>query len=387
MTTMRSFAAALTLLLVGCSCGTTTSDPAPREQAGGERVTEGETQTEVVADPGGAEEPVADPGGGEEPVADPGGGEEPGVDEPSEQAGTTTPVPTSGWFSRPRASARIFGTGHSLIDHVMAPPDHDGGPLAEIARRAGKTHMSVFQGGPGSPARLRREDIEQRVYPEPRWASFDTVIVTERADPHATVIWERSAQEMGWFVEHVQRASRARPEVFVYQTWWGFSDQNPPTLRTWREWATYVREELPLHECIAEQMAHARGIPVRVLPAGLALAEMMESIEARRVPGASVYDFIARDHVHAADLGHTFLALVVFASIYRTPVADIELPGVRPEVARAMREIADRVVSTYYASERRHTLAACRQTLAHICRRHEQDCDYHLDRGFPDGSI
>ncbi|MCB9593141.1 MAG: hypothetical protein H6719_10445 [Sandaracinaceae bacterium] len=380
---MRALGTTLALLLtMGCSGSDRSGPVTAHDEASPAPTGSGETE------PGETETGPTETGPTETGPTEPGPTETPTEPGPTETGPTETgPTETgpTGWFAAPRTNATIFATGHSLIDGVFEPPAVDGGPLTALARAAGKQHHSTFQSAPGSTARARHEDLDQGRYAAPAWRSFDTLVVTERADPHSTVIFERTLEEVGWFVDRVPGA--APDQVFLYQSWWGFSDGNPPTLSTWRAWAGFVREELPLYECIAGAVGHRRGVHVRVLPAALALAALMEAVEAGRVPGVRPYDVFARDNVHPAALGNAYLAMVVFASVYRTPTAGLEVPGV-PAAARAsLAAIADRVVGEYYARAPAPTVASCRATLSGLCDRHGQGCNYYLDQAFPDGSL
>lgn len=279
------------------------------------------------------------------------------------------PSPVTGeWFEAPRDGAQIFATGHSLIDGVFGPPEHDGGPFSELALAAGKAHRSQLQSGPGSTAWRRHDDIVEGIYAEPDWGSFDTLVLTERADLAGSIVWEQGIREMGWFVDQILGAGPGGDELFLYQTWWGFSDGSAIDLRTWGAWAEYVRAELRLAECTAERLGRQRGVRMRVLPAGHALAELMLAIDAGAADGITPDD-IFRDIVHLTDLGHAYLAMVAFGSVYRTPTASMSFPDLPPSRAALFSEMADRVVGAYYDGYEAPTASECRAVMADMCRR------------------
>lgn len=372
------------VLALGCSGARSgTSSEGPATPSGG--------PTEPAAEQPSSAEPAQPSSTGEPTSAE--AGEPTGPATPPAEGATppSDPAPSGAgaWFSSPRASASIFASGHSLMDGIFDPPDRDGGPLAALARSAGRTHRSVFQSGAGSTTRLRHEDISARRYPTPDWASFDTLIITERADPANTVIWEHTVAEIGWFVRQVRGAAPGGDEIFIYQTWFGFGPGGRDILPTWPVWAEYQRTELGLYECIAAAVAHDTGATVRVIPAALALAELVLAIQAGRIPGATVRDVLDADQVHASPRGKAFLAMVVFASVYRTPATGLEISGLPPALRSAMQSTADRVVSEYFAAppSPAPSVASCRQLLSQICLRFGDGCDYYLPTGFPDGSL
>ncbi len=296
------------------------------------------------------------------------------------------PPPSTEWFESPRAGASIFATGHSLIDRVFGLPLENGGPITAIARAAGKQHHSLLQDGAGSTARLRHQDISDGSYPEPQWASFDTVVVSERVDLSNTIRYEMTIQEVGWFVDQIRGAGDGQDEVFFYETWWAYDHEMEPRVRTWPAWAQYVRDELRLYECVAERVGGERGIRMPIVPGGIALADLMMAIEEGRAGGLRHGD-IFEDYIHMTDLGDTFVAMVFFATIYRTPTTGMTIPGTTPEQAAIFSEIADRVVGDYFANFQAPTPSECRATLADFCRRYGDSCDEDLATQFPDGSF
>lgn len=288
---------------------------------------------------------------------------------PDDSGTTPPPPPPDGeWFESPRSSAQLFATGHSLIDGVFGPPARDGGPIAGIASEAGKTHGSELQAGPGSTAWRRHQDIESGAYPTPRWASFDTLVLTERADLAGSIVWENGLREMGWFVEQIATAPPGGDELFLYQTWPGYDDGGAMNLRTWDAWIDYVRTETTLFECTAERLGRPRGVRMHVLPAGTALAELVAAIQAGTAEGLSIGD-VFEDEIHLTDLGDAYIAMVAFASIYRTPSTGRSVPGVSGARAAYFAGMVDRVVSQYYAGYEAPTSAQCVTVMADMCRR------------------
>ncbi len=306
-------------------------------------------------------------GGGEDDAAmDPSPDDPPPDDPPPDDP---APAPRTAWFDSPRADANIFASGHSLLDRVFGWSRVDGGPIAEIARNAGKTHHSLLQEGAGSTARLRHQDIEAGRYPRPDWAPFDTMVITERADLVDVIIFEESVRELGWFTEQIIGAPPGGDELFFYQTWWGFNDGGRIDLDTWDEWAAHVRAELPLAECLSERVGRDHEVRMRVLPAGNALAVLMLRIQAGDADGLQPSDIFAEDFVHLSDVGHVYLSMVVFSAVYRTPTRGVTIPGVSASRAALFSELADAFVSDYYDSYEAPSSATCRAAMTEMCRR------------------
>jgi len=344
----------LALALIGCSGGSVAQESA-----------------EPHAEPEPEPEPDPDPDPDPEPEPEP----------------DPEPSSASGWFSSPRDSAAIFASGHSLLEHVYGPhPLRNGGPITAIARAAGKQHVSLLQGGPGSTAGRRRQDIAEGRYNEPDWASFDTLVITARADLYAVIRYEGTIENVAWFVEQMQDAGEGEDALFFYQTWWHLGTERP-TLEGWPEWTRYTRDELRLYECVAARAGHERGANVRVIPAGLALSELMRAVAAGDANGLTADD-VFHDTIHLTDLGNAFIAMVHFASIYRTPTTGRDLP--LPQAHREyLSGLVDRVVGDYFASFSAPSAAECRGKLREFCRRSgDQWCpEDQLDGFFPDGSL
>jgi hypothetical protein len=296
-------------------------------------------------------------------------------------------TPTGPWFATPVASARIFATGHSLLDRIYGLPMRDGGPMATLARAAGRDHGSLLQDGAGSTARLRRLHIVERgVYPRPDWASFDTVVVAERHDLPLAVRYEGTIDEVGWFVDQVRGAPPGGDRAFFYHTWWYHDGDQAPRLRTWADWSAHTRRELRLYECVAERVGALRGFRMPVIPGGLALAALIDEIEAGTMPLRA--SAIFEDDVHLTDLGDAFLAAVHLASVYHTPSRGLAMPGASADVSERLTALADRVVGDYHAGYSAPSPAQCRTLMSELCTVYAGRCPAsELGPFFPDGSF
>lgn len=322
------------------------------------------------------------PSGGDNDAGPPGTATDSGGGEDSNTPPPPPPPPPSGeWFDNPRDSARVFATGHSLIDQVFGGPD----PITSYARASGKDHMSQLQGGPGSTARLRRMDIESGEYPRPDWSAFDTFIITERVDLVSTMRYEFTLDSVGWFVDQAIAGGNAQ-EIFFYQTWYAYQNATP-YLNTWSEWIQYTRDERRLYECVAERVGSQRGVRVHVAPVATALADLMLAIEEGRAGSLQPSDLF-EDYIHMREgLGSAFISMVFFATVYHTPTAGLQHPDVPAEHAELFSTIVDQAVDGYYAQFEPPSVQQCREVMGDFCRRYGDPCDEDLAVTFPDGAF
>ncbi len=264
----------------------------------------------------------------------------------------------------PRRSARLFISGHSLVDNPL--PDD----LVRIANSLGGNSEYNEQNIIGSPLRLRtrganpaasdwsgyrqgknREGQNMDVLAElarPRTVGglYDVLILTERNDLVGTLLWEDTVRYARQFHD---RAAAARPGVntYFYESWLGLQDKGAPA-----EWIAYERAASRAWGCIdarINQSLSAEGRSERIVPlrAGRALAQLVERATQGTVDGISgasvreTVDRVVQDDVHPTRLGMYYMALVSYATVYRqSPVGAWRPAEVSAAQAASLQRLA-----------------------------------------------
>jgi hypothetical protein len=193
-----------------------------------------------------------------------------------------------------------------------------------------------------------------------------TDLVTQPFSGHSRSI-DNEAEYSGRFFDAARKHS-PNVQMWLYVQWpdadhtrgnWskGRSSINGKELKfaepatTWQEAA---RNHVRYTELVMEEMNKARAAeiaagkakPVRIIPAGLALAELKTQIEAGKVPGMT--DFVAEvfprpDDIHMTSKGAYLVSLVHFACIYgENPEGKVTFAnsGLTPEQAKIFQRIA-----------------------------------------------
>ena len=198
---------------------------------------------------------------------------------------------------------------------------------------------------------------------------YDTLVLTERHDLVAVLEWENTVRYVRHFHDRLIEGN-SQASTYLYHAWLGLTDKNDP-----RNWIAYERSAAPVWQCVAsrvnESLSHeGRGDRVAYLPAGLALARLIEQATQSSVAGVSgsstreTVDRIVADDVHTTRLGTYYMALVTYASVYRrSPVGAWSPSEVNATQARSLQEVAWQAVSQHYASSPQPSLAQCRETM------------------------
>ena len=266
---------------------------------------------------------------------------------------TLAPELTALYPSSPREPAkvprRVFHLGHSLVGRDM--------PYM-VAQLAGEDHRYSFQLGWGTPLSdhlAGPEEIlgfaEENASPnfEPLSKALldpdlDAFVFTEMIGLEAAIRYHNSSEAV---VELTRQAVTANPEVelLLYETW------HPLDEGDWLARISETWESLWQPSILVPAIQTAKT-PVRVVPAGTALARLVKKIE--NTPGGlggiTGRKDLFSDHIHLNDLGAYMVALTHYAVLYRQSPQGLphELlredgtPAQAPsaELAAVMQEIA-----------------------------------------------
>jgi hypothetical protein len=151
---------------------------------------------------------------------------------------------------------------------------------------------------------------------------YDTLVLAERHDIVNTLIWEDTVR----YARHYQDrlvAGNAAAKGYLYHAWLGINDKNDP----WA-WVRYERSVARAWQCAAARVnlslaAQGRSDRMHYLPAGVALADLVDQAARGSVAGisagsaAATVDRLFTDALHLSPLGDYYLSLVTYASLYR----------------------------------------------------------------------
>jgi hypothetical protein len=220
---------------------------------------------------------------------------------------------------------------------------------------------------------------------------YDTLVLTERHDLANVLLWEDTVRYTRHFHERLITGN-ARANSYLYHSWLNVTNKNDPSA-----WINYERSAAPAWQCVAARVnqslaGEGRGDRMAYLPAGLALANLVEQATRSGVSGISggsvreTMDRLFSDDVHLTRLGAYYMALVSYASVYRrSPVGAWAPADVTAQQARALQDIAWQSVANHYNSAGTPSMPQCQAVMR------EQYCavfaGYKGDSGMLGGCI
>lgn len=286
-------------------------------------------------------------------------------------------------------SKRVFLSGHSLMDNPYA--DY----LQSISENKGVDYNWNQQNGIGSPIRVRtsgnnlpdpnpinndwsgysrgknRDSFDMNVIDElanPVTLGvnevYDTLVITERHDIIGVIIYEYTTSLLRHYHDRLLTGN-PNGQTYFYQSWW-FMDFN-----NIQEWIDHTKLELKSYECVTEKVnltLAADGLPraMHNVPAGMALARLVEEILAGNVPGftgsdTNKMDQLFHDDVHLNAEGIFYMAAVSYASLMKGSPEGTAIPvEIDNNTGQALLQIAWEAVSEYDANFTAPTMNECR---------------------------
>lgn len=283
----------------------------------------------------------------------------------------------------------IFFSGHSLIDNPL--PDF----LEKIVQSKGGSLFWNQQNAVGSTIQSRTKGQEQDKEGWPGYSTgrnrhgsniniieefrqpitlqgheYDALIITERHDLLGAMVWNDTIRYLRHFHDRLLE-SNPQATTYLYHSWLDISGKENP-----RRWIDYERSAERLWRCVTTRInvslkAEGRGDRIQSIPAASALAELVErSTAGRELPGISAettsatIERLFRDDVHLTPLGTYYMALVVYSTIYRSPVSNAWAPpGVSDEQAASLQSVAWNFVERYLDQDGQLSLEDCRRFL------------------------
>ena len=275
---------------------------------------------------------------------------------------TTAATPAPG-NSLPIQSAKIAEVGHSLVNEKM--PMY----LVSVATEMGKQifmSVQIINGAPLEWQWNRHADVENRgkgrlLFTDLRVGlksaspPFDVLVITERVDISASVKWHDSA---GFSKKWRDLAVEANPtaRVFMYTTWTGYANEEYwPGIPTRAAWRTRTQSDGELFERLVRDTNAliATGPKFMIIPGHRAMMALYDAIQSGTIgwtPEGINHFFI--DDIHLNDLGNYYIALVHYATIYRSSPAGAAVPqnlasSLTAAQALELQQMAWNVVSNY----------------------------------------
>jgi hypothetical protein len=257
--------------------------------------------------------------------------------------------------------ANVLMIGHSLVNFDM-PAMFKG-----LADDAGKAHQRAEQIIIGSPLKHNWENshtaqgVDARVaLPTSTW---NVLVMTEAIPLQNHLTWSDTYVYAGNF-HQLARNGNANTRTYIYETWHCIYS-GTPTGCAWDDGdALAWRQRLDLDRTKWQGIAdHLNllgvGPTVELVPAGRALGLLHDRAAAGQVPGLSSVFNLFTDDIHLSNAGNYFVALVMYATIYRASPQGLthqindqwgnaypNLPSAT--TAAAMQEIAWEAVSTHF---------------------------------------
>jgi hypothetical protein len=264
----------------------------------------------------------------------------------------------------PRSSANAVFVGHSLINYDMPQI------VQALAESRGKSMQKAVQVVNGAPLRYSWEVCRQAGFtgqwPPDQFAcdaiergspagAFDVLIAT---DANNSIESNRVYNDTHKYLENFMElllSRNGRGRTLLYTSWegWSFHKGN---------WVGAIESELAQYETIARQAealsaSRGRNGKVEVIPANLALRELVTRVQSGQVPGIGARDEIFSDDVHMTGLGNYYLACVVYAVVFnQSPEGATgrannrwgsQIVDVAPATRDALQRLAWQVVTEY----------------------------------------
>lgn len=298
--------------------------------------------------------------------------------------GLAVNTPAAG--GHPRLDARVFFSGHSLLDNPF--PEF----VAAIAE-GGKTPMvwnQQYLEGSSLEARTRGLDASQR----PTWSGYrsgrdregnaidvlaelrgsgiaerppyDVLIITENNAFLDHVVWFDTVRYLRHYHDQVANAD-PKATTYLFESWFSLNSKTDP-----KAWIAYERAASPGWACLAERVnqslaAEGREDRIIPLPAGRALAHLVELATSESgllgLTEPTVEQTLSRlflDEVHLTSLGSYYVALVTYAIVFRqSPSGTWVPPDVDPTLASTLQTIASQFAAEYLVANRNLSTHAC----------------------------
>lgn len=252
------------------------------------------------------------------------------------------------------AGLRVYHLGHSLVGRDMP---------AMLAQLAGEGHdygqqlgwgtsLAQHLAGPDAVLGYAEENAHPRFVPLATALAdpgYDMLVMTEMIGLREAIRYHDSPAAVARLVA-AARAANPGIGFAIYETW------HPLDTPDWLDRIAQDRQAL-WKPALLDPAIRAAGAPVRLVPAGTVLAELVRQVEATPggIGGMTNRRDLFSDDIHLNDLGHYLVALTHYASLYRRspeglPHRLLRADGTAaaapsPELAQLMQRVVWQVVT------------------------------------------
>lgn len=202
-----------------------------------------------------------------------------------------------------------------------------------------------------------------------RTEPYDTLVLAEGHNTVAVILWHDTVRHVRHFHERLVEQNPAA-RSFLFEPWEAIRDKADPG-----PWIALERDARRVWACAAGRInaslaQEGRADRVASIPAGAALAGLIEAALAGRIPGfarpepRAVVDLFVQDDVHLTPLGLHFVALLTAGAITGLPLGDAWRPrGIAAGAAAALRQAAGEALAAAAPVAEATDFAACRALL------------------------
>ncbi len=307
---------------------------------------------------------------------------------------------------KPRTSAQIFFSGHSLLDSVAN--ENSGYIQPIIDTHPDITGVAKMQSEGGSTIAYRASLIEGNGFPadwgKRNFTAYDTMVVTEFYEFAKAAVNDNTIQNLAKYYTWMIEDNTTKPiYLFFYHCWYELNSiHSARPIPTVSEYATFHRDDERAWECANQRAFELAGSPANVtlgfIPAARALSELALALKNQTVQihnvgttDEAIRTSLMIDNVHTNSIGSYFVTLVATASIFG--VSGGGSTFVPPEVngitlsnneRTQLQNLALNIVADHQANYTTPTHEECRAEMIASCARwHRDDCTAFASAAFP----
>lgn len=251
---------------------------------------------------------------------------------------------------------KVYHLGHSLVGRDMpAMLQQLAGDGHDYRSQLGwGTSLSQHLRGPDAIPGYAEENDHLHFEPLSEVLTspdYDVLVFTEMIGLDAAIRYHDSAAAVR---ELIETAHAANPDLSfaLYETWHPLNEG---------DWVARIPEDRATMwepALLAPAIEAAGGAPVRIIPAGTVMAELVRRAEATAggIGGMTSRHDLFSDNIHLNDLGQYLVALTHYTSLYRTSPEGLPhrlrradgtpAQAPTPELAREMQRVVWQVVSS-----------------------------------------
>ncbi len=179
-----------------------------------------------------------------------------------------------------------------------------------------RVEAQIINGAPLS-YNWQHADSAEGINARTRLASpVDAVIVTEAIPLANHLKWSNSEAAVTQFYE-LARAANPEVKFYLQETWHslnsGTGTEVPFDAGGAIPWRDRLEQDLPRWQALVDEVNHATGGNIELLPTGQALARLDDAIQAGTVPELADISAVFSDDIHPNHIGFYYLSLVQYA--------------------------------------------------------------------------